>query len=67
MSDLRIGNQQDADVIAFIYRDEVYNEMADKGLLNHYPKQRNGPIGKIRLTFMGRIPVSKAHRQSGSV
>jgi replicative DNA helicase len=40
----------------FIYRDEVYNEESqDKGLAEVIiGKQRNGPIGKIKLTFLGR-------------
>lgn len=65
LADLRESGalEQDADVVAFIYRDEVYNKNEDNPKRNTaeilLEKQRNGPTGKITLTFISAFTLFK--------
>jgi replicative DNA helicase len=56
LADLRESGalEQDADVVLFIYRDEIYNrDSTDKGTAEILlAKHRNGPVGRLKLTFL---------------
>ena len=60
LSDLRESGQleQDADVVMFVYREDYYDEQSDRiGEADIIvAKHRNGPIGKIALTFLSKYP-----------
>jgi replicative DNA helicase len=70
MSDLRESGaiEQDADLILAIYREEVYTpDTPEKGVAEIIIlKQRNGPIGTVKLTFLGEYTRFESYAQSGA-
>ena len=70
-SDLRESGQleQDSDVVMFVYRDDYYNEQSERiGEADIIiAKHRNGPIGKVALTFLSKYPrFASLYRERGA-
>jgi len=73
MSDLRESGsiEQDADIVAFLYRDDYYDKESEKKNIIEIiiAKQRNGPVGTVELVFLKNFNkfVSLDHSQAGAV
>ncbi|MFD0868794.1 replicative DNA helicase [Paenibacillus residui] len=74
MSDLRESGsiEQDADIVAFLYRDDYYNQESDKKNIIEIiiAKQRNGPVGTVELSFMKQynkfVSLDRKHKETPS-
>src|SRR6266705_1984938 len=68
LSQLSRAVEQDADLILAIYREEVYTpDTPEKGVAEiNILKQRNGPIGTVKLTFLGEYTRFENYAQSGT-
>jgi replicative DNA helicase len=72
MSDLRESGsiEQDADVVAFLYREDYYQQDTDKKNIVEIivAKQRNGPVGTVELVFLKNfnkfVSLDRGHEQS---
>jgi replicative DNA helicase len=74
LSDLRESGsiEQDADIVAFLYRDDYYNPDSEKKNIIEIiiAKQRNGPVGTVELVFLKNInkfvSLDRKHTESYS-
>lgn len=72
LADLRESGaiEQDADVIVFIYRDEVYNPHSEENRNTAeiiVAKQRNGPTGSLKLTFLKELTLFKNFTEGSDI
>jgi replicative DNA helicase len=74
MSDLRESGsiEQDADIVAFLYRDDYYNKESEKeGVIEIIvAKQRNGPVGTVELAFLKNynkfVSLDRGHQEAAA-
>lgn len=74
MSDLRESGsiEQDADIVAFLYRDDYYNQDSDRQNIIEIiiAKQRNGPVGTVELAFLKNfnkfVNLDRSHQDAAA-